>query len=64
MSDFTERQHKWERRIEDVLIEISRETDAQGFGIPIDIRPVVEEFNIILGHIRLCKAKSKESKHE
>lgn len=57
-STFEERRQDWERRIEDILVEVHQEKNDQGIPFGINVSPVVEEFTRLMTFIENARTSS------
>ena len=51
MSDFESRRQDWEKRMEDVIVEIVSEKDENGLMFSVDVMPAVREFNNLISKV-------------
>ncbi len=57
MSNFEERRCDWKRRMEDIIIEIVKETNDEGVVLFTNILPTMLAFNSLLDNLTLTRKK-------
>ena len=56
---YEERRRSWEKRVEDVLVEITREKTVEGLCFVADVMPTVREFNHLLADVETQRTARK-----